>query len=506
MPALAQRSASPHLSALLVVPACLASASRGAAELDGQGVLEVVVPRASVPPPLPASRWAGVRCAVRARRPRVRRRWAGLGRRLGPCPLALPALAAIEGARVLGAPVWRQRAALAVATVRSDYAETLGAIVTALADDAESGSTAAPTWAALAAAAGCVERTVGRWIAWLRKRRLLVTVEHGSTEQFRPRFMALEGNRAAVYLLTEPAPQVDDHAVQPAAGASGAPPGSGSDVGVIPPASPRKRRREEPPRGRESGHTGGDERPVDTLPPWGAAGKDAKDEERPQEQRQGRYQRAPGATRGEQRAADLAIAAALRRSALDLRSISDAAVRSVIRPLTGAGWTLADLIHAIDHEPNGARRWYTCAPTLPVRSPDVDGVQPLGRRERPAAPVGSPAAWLRWRLSPWQGLEGPAAARRAATLAGQRAATLRAAQRRAEAVATKAARTTAPSGFAAARAALHAAARPSAAARSLQPWVPGDLDARRQGEGSGVGHPAVAPPGQEGCFAVGLLG
>ena len=178
--------------------------------------------------------------------------------------------------------------------------------------------------------------------------------------------------------------------------------------------------------------------------------------------------------------ADLAVAAALRRSALDLRSISDAAVRSIIRPLTATGWELGDLVHAIEHDPDGTRRWYTSAPALPTPSLDVDGVGPRRRQERPAMPVASPAAWLRWRLRPWQGHPGPATARRAATVAAQHAEAARARQRRQANAAAAVASTAAPPGFAAARAALRAVARPSAAQRSLQPWMPGDLAAQRQ--------------------------
>ena len=454
--------------------------SWSAVELDGQGVLEVAAGPAPVPPPRAPWRWRGVRCATRGRRPRVRRRWGGLGRRLGPCPLPLPALAAIEGARVLGPGAWRQVVDVALQGLRKDYAETLGAIVTALIADAETGSTAAPTWAALAAAAGCVERTVGRWIAWLRARRLLVTVEHGSTEATRPRSMALEGNRAAVYLLTEPVPEPAQAPAEAGGPVSDAGPTSVTDVGVIPPAFALRRREKEPPRGRASSHGRGEQRCASPSPPWGAAGKNAEDEEGRHQQHQGRYQRAAAGTKGEQRTADLAIAAALRRSALDLRAISDAAVRSIIRPLTAAGWDLGDLIHAIEHDIDGTRRWYTSAPALPIPNLDVDKVTSRRRQERPAAPVASPAAWLRWRLSPWQGHPGPATARRAATVAAQRAEAARAAQRRQAAAAAAAAAIAAPPVFAAARAALRAAARPSAAERSLQPWMPGDLAARRQ--------------------------
>ena len=114
---------------------------------------------------------------------------------------------------------------------------------------------------------------------------------------------------------------------------------------------------------------------------------------------------------------------------------------------------------------------------------DVDKITSPRRQERPAAPVASPAAWLRWRLRPWQGRPGPATARRAATVQGQRAAALRAAERHAAHAAAAAASTTAPPAFAAARAALRAVARPSAAQRSLQPWMPGDLAAQLQAGG-----------------------
>ena len=46
-----------------------------------------------------------------------------------------------------------------------------------------------------------------------------------------------------------------------------------------------------------------------------------------------------------------------------------------------AGWTIADLVYALDHTPDGAQRWYT-------------------------SPIRHPGGWLRARLGDWRGADG----------------------------------------------------------------------------------------------------
>lgn len=134
-----------------------------------------------------------------------------------------------------GAQVWLQQVHHAVETVklRSDYAQTLGAIAATLARCAGAGSTSAPTWVVMAKDAGCTKRTVGRWLAWLRCHDLLVAVDDASTRQTRPHATDLEASQGALYLLTTSAPQPDD-ALERVEPVSDAPAASVTDVGESP--------------------------------------------------------------------------------------------------------------------------------------------------------------------------------------------------------------------------------------------------------------------------------
>ena len=380
-------------------------------------------------------------------------------------------------------------AAAVVEGLRVDAAASVVAVADVLVQAAGGGATSAPTWVALMRATDRSRRTIARALAWLRAQRLLVTVEHGSTQAFRPASMTLEGNRAAVYLFTTPHPPA---AVVQAV--TDAPRSSVSDRSGTPPASLPRERRRKPPHTREDALVEAPQRPASGSPPRGAAGKDAEDEERDQQAGRRGYRWCPQrGSRGAQRTGDLAVAAALRRSALDLRPVSDAAVRSVIAPFTAAGWEVADLVHAIDHDPSGAARTFTAAPTAPLCPVDVDGFRPRGRREVPARPVVSPVAWLRWRLAPWApraaaGGLGPAAARRETSRQAGLAARAAAAARQAEVAAAQAARTPPPSAFLAARAALADRAwKPSRldGLRAASPVIEASSQAPRSGRADG---------------------
>ena len=397
-------------------------------------------------------------------------------------------VAARQGARVVRGPGWVRAVQdyPDVGGLRSDAAASLMGVVRVLAGCARVDMTSAPTWAVLVERTGLSRRSVARYLAWLGARGLVVTVEHGSTKQFRPAPqrrrggrvpVVVEGNRAAVYLLTAPLPE-EESAPAPQLSSELARPGSvaavdqGLELGI--PKALSLREREITPARAPARARGRERRPVR----WWAAGEDPQRSPAGSRCKLSGYRHEVGGlSRGAQRAADLTIAGRLRARSLDLRGISDAAVRSVIRSFLAAGWGVEDLVHAIDHTPDGARRTYTSGPTTPPAHhgsgsgplPDLlpDAYDDSADRRRRAAlvetsvrPVTHPAAWLAWRLRSWTGHTAPAAARRAAALAAAAEVRAAAAARRAAAAAEQTAAVPAPASFTAARAALRTASRP----------------------------------------------
>lgn len=77
----------------------------------------------------------------------------------------------------------------------------------------------------------------------------------------------------------------------------------------------------------------------------------------------------------------LAAARTVQDHALGLRVLSARDVRSLIRPFLEAGWTPADLLHALDHTPQGAHRLHS-----------LDAGQNTARAR----------GYLRWRLEHWK--------------------------------------------------------------------------------------------------------
>ena len=402
-------------------------------------------------------------------------------------------LAAGEGAVVAARGAWLGAVAAVVAGsgMREDCAENTVAIAQALAEAAK-GSTSAPLWPELVEATGLSRSTVTRRLAWLRRAHLLVTVEHGSTQRFRPASMVeVAGNRAAVYLLTTPAPPPPCRSGRPFVPAPTAPrparsvPACRSDrdpetmikISDTPCSPLPWERREIPPHARED--AGAPHWPGPSGGPRSAVvATKAKDDrggggDQVRSEVQGARGRCEGpGPRARRRAEQLAAAAALRERSLDLRPISPAAIASITRPLLAAGWEVADLVHAIEHTPDGARRWFTSGPAVSAGAGfDVDSPRPRGRGERAGAPVRSAGGWLTSRLAPWQGRSGPVAALRAAQVAAGAARAAAAASRRAEAAAAAASAVAPPAGFAAARAALRqrAGGRPGPTRR---PWTP----------------------------------
>lgn len=78
----------------------------------------------------------------------------------------------------------------------------------------------------------------------------------------------------------------------------------------------------------------------------------------------------------------LQAAKRLQTEALMLRRITPQLLRHVLRPQLTNGWTVADILHALNHEPDGTPHWHTA---------DVRHV----------------AAWIRHRLKAWAGHQPP---------------------------------------------------------------------------------------------------
>jgi hypothetical protein len=189
-------------------------------------------------------------------------------------------------------------------------------------------------------------RTVQNWTRWLERRGLLDVLEPGTTPDYRPALLALgTGNLAREWRLTIPAvhgtctPPVDldlertSNAVGRARETSETACRSAADS--PPPPSPPV---------RQSAH-------------W------------------------PSGQTPQRRRERLAAAESLRRDLPVLQRMSARAVRSAVRPHFAAGWTPADVRHALDHHPDG---W-----------PHIRTTE-----------VYSPAAWLAYRLSLWRSADG----------------------------------------------------------------------------------------------------
>jgi hypothetical protein len=268
------------------------------------------------------------------------------------------------------------------AALRVDGREHLAAVAWVLASTASwTQLTARPTWAILQARTGLSRAAVARWLAWLRAHGLLGIVQAGTTPQFSPMALAADGqNRAALYLLCtpQPAPSGHDHLVVVEENETPTP--LGPDL-------------QENPYARASQHTAGSLR----------------------ERKTGSYKRGRPAWSRTQiarsKAQRLALAERLQAEALGLRALSTPALRHLLRPWIARpelGWSVAWLLHALDHTPDGSPRTFT-------------------------TPVRVPAGWLRYRLSAWLDQDGrPLPSPGVALAAAEQARRARAEQAQAE--------------------------------------------------------------------------
>ncbi|MFE3454953.1 hypothetical protein ACFXJ8_39125, partial [Nonomuraea sp. NPDC059194] len=257
------------------------------------------------------------------------------------------------------------------AVLRTDAYDNLSAVVWLLMRHADwSTMTTRPTWAVLMERTRLSKSSVAKWLAWLRERGLLGTVVSGSTVRYRKGTACGSindglGNIAAEYVLAipttlDPAPNDAPSAAQPAPATPAEPvevvgqpaalalvditrtpsefPSGGGEL------SPRRRAREA---------TG----PVDHG--LAAATRAAKQHSKIIKDRA------------------LVVAEDVRARSLDLRRLSAKHVRHLITEFVLAGWTAADVVHAIDHTPDGQPRPF-------------------------AGSAKHPAGWFRHRLAAWR--------------------------------------------------------------------------------------------------------
>jgi hypothetical protein len=267
--------------------------------------------------------------------------------------------------------------------LRADGRKHLAAVAWVLASTASwTDLTARPTWPVLQARTGLSRASVARWLAWLRARGLLGIVETGTTPRFSPMALTADAaNRAALYLLCTPQTAVAEPHDLVSVHENETPTHLGLDF-------------EENPYARAS-------EPIQSG---------SLREQKPRSYAKGRpaWSRTGTARTKAQR---VALASRLQTEAPALRVLSTPALGHLLRPWIARpelGWTVAWLLYALDHTPDGSPRTFT-------------------------TPVRVPAGWLRFRLSAWTDEHGqPLPSPGAALAAKDQARRNRAEQARAE--------------------------------------------------------------------------
>lgn len=257
---------------------------------------------------------------------------------------------------------------------RAHLAAVLGVLI-ARADFAT--MTTRPTWALISAVTGIPKRSVGRHIASLINLGLLGRVARGRSAKYAP--MGPDGeraNEAALYVLCRP----DVHTLvsQAASGPVekiGTPPREGSYV--LRELSPTHARAKRDTPNRPC-NLGGSLIPNRTkrVDQWPIHARTA--------------------TKAQRRGAG----AQLRIETLALRALSPRDIASACRVFLQHGWTVHDLLWALDHGPERAHR---------MDSP------------RPGDQTSQVRGWLRWRLNQWLDSAGSPLPSRSQRLAAERA-------------------------------------------------------------------------------------
>lgn len=298
--------------------------------------------------------------------------------------------------RVRRASTWPAQVAEAAeaAYIRADARARLRYLALALLERSD-GTHTCPTWALLQERTGWARSSLARWLAWLRNAGLLATVASGRQARYAPAGQT-EAD-AAVYVLCEPATHQEPARVT-------------VDISETPPRTGLK----ENPRTHARGTQASQAEPLRGTPhraatrlPGGAAWRHLTPW--------------PGNITPCSKDNMLAAAAEVQNRVPLLRRITARHVRSILRPLFAAGWTVTDVCACIDFRPDGARWPHSGG----------SGVDNIG-------------AWLSYRLRPWT--NGPGGGPRRSP--GQRATAEAAEHRaraRARAEADRAARTHASS-------------------------------------------------------------
>ena len=214
--------------------------------------------------------------------------------------------------------------------------------------------TSRPGHERVAAAAGVSVRTVKRTVRWLADEGFLGLVSPGTTPLLRPGVLhglteIGEANQAAVYVLTTPEKRARTDT-------------GSSDESESGPLSRFRRKLDKAPRAREAETgkvKGKTARPAGGRPDVPHSGAGFPMRKTPKTRSEG-----------------LAAAEALRNQSRLLAVLSPEHLRHLCRVLFAAGWSAADVLHALDHSPAGRQYGYT-------------------------ATVRHAAGWVRWRLSAW---------------------------------------------------------------------------------------------------------
>lgn len=226
--------------------------------------------------------------------------------------------------------------------------------------------TTRPTWAYLCEQTGISRRTIARVLVTLRAWGLLGIVASGRAAKYAS--MDENGerhNEAAVYVLCTPSQLHIVKEPSPTdSGENGTPPAVGGSRVINLKIPPHARKENpggaaSPPESESPGFAG--PAPLPTNRPnllWPAHRTAASKKER------------------------LAAASELRRRAFLLRPMSPKDVRSAIRDFLVCGWTVSDLNHALDFQPNG-QRWPHDGVPQDANAPRLRG-------------------WLAYRLNAWR--------------------------------------------------------------------------------------------------------
>ncbi|MEX5261522.1 hypothetical protein [Kocuria sp. CPCC 205263] len=262
-----------------------------------------------------------------------------------------------KGYRLARHVVAWKRAALehpALELMRADGRANMAALVEVIAVQQDPGSrTWRTTWAWVAERLGVHEDSVGRMIRRLKDWGLLAVVATGRSARYTPRSTGKKQGEAPVYALTVPAPpkQAPTPAERTEEEAAEA---VDINVGPVPPegvCSPPHARESLSPKDaatpRPSAKAAAQRREVQaalaqrTAPLWPAHGTVQP--------------LTVGAARSDWKQAYRWAGLELQHHALVLRRITTAYVVSVAKTHFQAGWTIADVLHALDWAPNGHR-------------------------------------------------------------------------------------------------------------------------------------------------------